>query len=121
IDRKVHRILQLAARVGALEGLPAPAQPSTGEDDGLAFTRKAPLEGALLLSNDGTLPLPRPRRVAVIGHNAQNARTQGGGSAAVFPASVVAPIDGIRTAFPEADITYSLGAVVQEGLAELAP
>nr|WSX81614.1 glycoside hydrolase family 3 C-terminal domain-containing protein [Streptomyces sp. NBC_00899]WSX82163.1 glycoside hydrolase family 3 C-terminal domain-containing protein [Streptomyces sp. NBC_00899] len=38
------------------------------------------------------------RRLAVIGPNAAAARVQGGGSAGVFPAAVVSPLDGIREA-----------------------
>jgi beta-glucosidase len=75
----------------------------------------------LLLANDGILPLDptRLRHVAVIGHNARNARTQGGGSATVLPEHVVTPLDALRAALPDAEVTYSLGAVVQHGTAEL--
>ena len=55
----------------------------------------------------------------MIGHNARDARTQGGGSATVIPTSVVSPLDGLRAALPGAEVTYSLGTVVQEGVAEL--
>lgn len=41
---------------------------------------------------------PVLRRLAVIGPNAASARVQGGGSAGVFPAAVVSPLDGIREA-----------------------
>lgn len=119
IDRKVRRILLLAARVGALEGFePVRARPARIED-GVAFAREAAAEGSVLLANDGILPLAEPARVAVIGHNALHARTQGGGSATVLPERVVSPWEGIRAAFPEAEVSYSLGAIVQEGLAEL--
>jgi beta-glucosidase len=118
LDRKVLRLLLLAERVGALEGsktlTPTPA-------DGLAFVREAAIEGAVLVKNNGELPLQSSSlaNVAVIGHNARDARTQGGGSATVLPEQVVTPIDGIRRALPGADVTYSLGAVVQEGVAEI--
>ncbi|WP_431219909.1 beta-glucosidase family protein [Leifsonia xyli] len=119
IDRKVRRLLLLAARVGALEGVePAVATPVIVED-GIAFAREAAAEGSVLVANDGILPLGRPSRIAVIGHNAKQARTQGGGSATVVPERVVSPLDGITAAFPEAEVSYSLGAIVQEGLAEL--
>ncbi|GAA3342496.1 glycoside hydrolase family 3 C-terminal domain-containing protein [Curtobacterium pusillum] len=120
IDRKVRRILTLAARVGALEGIsPAVSEPALVED-GTAFVREAEAEGTVLVHNTGVLPLSSAAvaRVAVIGHNADQARTQGGGSATVVPSSVVSPLDGIRTAFPGATVDYSIGAVVQEGIAE---
>ncbi|MBN9194268.1 beta-glucosidase [Microbacterium sp.] len=119
IDRKVHRILRLAARVGALEGVEPPVAAPVHVEDGVAFAREAAAEGMVLLRNDGILPLPRPARIAVIGDNARNARTQGGGSATVVPEHVVSPVDGIAAAFPDAEVIYALGAVVQEGLAEL--
>ncbi|OII14475.1 glycoside hydrolase family 3 C-terminal domain-containing protein [Curtobacterium sp. MCBA15_008] len=120
IDRKVRRILTLAARVGALEGFePVAAQPVHVED-GVAFVREAEAEGTVLVRNTGVLPLDAPAvsRIAVIGHNADQARTQGGGSATVVPSQVVSPLDGIRAAFPGATVDYAIGAVVQEGIAE---
>lgn len=120
IDRKVRRILTLAGRVGALSGVdPVAAQPVHVED-GIAFVREAEAEGTVLVRNTGVLPLDAAAvaRVAVIGHNADQARTQGGGSATVVPASVVSPLDGVRAAFPGATVEYALGAVVQEGIAE---
>jgi beta-glucosidase len=119
VDRKVLRILRLAQRVGALEGS-SPAEPVLVED-GAAFAREAAVEGTVLLANDGILPLDASqlRRVAVIGHNARQARTQGGGSATVIPEHVVTPLAAIRAALPGAEVSYALGAVVQEGLAEL--
>ncbi|MCT9620400.1 glycoside hydrolase family 3 C-terminal domain-containing protein [Curtobacterium sp. C2H10] len=120
IDRKVRRILTLAARVGALEGFePVAAQPVHVED-GVAFVREAEAEGTVLVRNTGVLPLDAPAvsHIAVIGHNADQARTQGGGSATVVPSQVVSPLDGIRSAFPGATVDYAIGAVVQEGIAE---
>ena len=55
----------------------------------------------------------------MIGDNAANARTQGGGSATVLPAYTVSPLAGLRAALPGADVTYSVGAVSQTGLADL--
>lgn len=117
IDRKVLRILLLAERVGALEGS-QPVRPAA--IDGPAFVRAASAEGSVLLQNDGILPLqPGARSIAVIGHNAREARTQGGGSATVVPEEVVSPLDAIRDAFGCADVHYELGAVVQEGVSEI--
>ena len=121
VDRKVLRVLGLAARVGALDGFEPPAPPA--EVDGRAVARETAVEGMVLVRNDGLLPVAPDtvRRVAVIGDNAVQARTQGGGSATVVPASVVSPLEGIRAAFPDAEVVWSLGAVVQQGVAALAP
>lgn len=121
VDRKVLRILQLAARVGALEGFePVAAEPADREDP-TAFAREASAAGTVMVKNDGVLPLDPAsvKKVAVIGHNARYARTQGGGSATVVPEKVITPLDGIREAFGADNVTYSVGAVVQEGISEL--
>jgi beta-glucosidase len=120
VDRKVRRILTLAARVGALEGFEPVAASPVHVEDGIAFVREAEAEGTVLVRNTGVLPLDAPAvsRIAVIGHNADQARTQGGGSATVVPSQVVSPLDGIRSAFPGASVDYAIGAVVQEGIAE---
>lgn len=118
LDRKVLRILLLAERVGALEGT-SPARVEAV--DGAAFVREAAVEGTVLVKNAGELPWQPSSlaKVAVIGHNALHARTQGGGSATVLPEHVVTPIEAIRAALPGAEVTYELGAVVQEGVAEI--
>jgi len=123
IDRKVARILTLAGRVGALDGpaaWPKDREPAWVED-GVAFARQAAIEGTVLLENRGELPWDPAglRSVAVIGDNAALARTQGGGSATVIPSYTVSPLDGLRAALPGAEVSYSRGAVVQQGLAEL--
>jgi beta-glucosidase len=125
VDRKVLRILGLAARVGALEGFqPAVAQPVSVED-GVGFAREAEISGCVLVRNSGDTGAELPwsaaslSHVAVIGHNAKFARTQGGGSATVLPEKVVTPVEGIRAALRGVTVTYSAGAIVQEGIAEL--
>ncbi|SMG19010.1 beta-glucosidase family protein [Agreia pratensis] len=122
IDRKVLRLLALAARVGALEGFDAVVPEPVVVEDGIAFARTAEVEGAVLVRNENAeLPWNASSltSVAVIGHNARFARTQGGGSATVLPEKVVTPLDGLRSALPDATVSYSVGAVVQEGIAEL--
>jgi beta-glucosidase len=118
VDRKVARILNLARRVGALDGT-AVAEPVWVED-GPSFAREAAVEGTVLLANRGELPWEATalRSIAVIGDNALNARTQGGGSATVLPAYTVSPLAGLRAALPRAAISYSRGAVVTEGVVE---
>ena len=105
IDRKVLRILLLAERVGALEGSstvePAPL-------DGVGVRARGRHRGnrAARATTACCRWMPRPLdRIAVIGHNAREARTQGGGSATVLPEHIVSPLDGIRAAFPDADVT----------------
>ncbi len=121
IDRKVLRILGLAARVGALEGFERAVSDPELVEDGVAFAREVSVAGTVLVQNNGLLPLGvAPRSIAVIGHNATAARTMGGGSATVIPGHVVTPLAGIRRAFPDAEVTYHVGAVVQSGLEGLS-
>ncbi len=90
IDDKVLRLLRLAARVGALEGV-APAAPRAAawsDAEVTAELRATAAAGVVLARNEGSLlPLDRAalRRVAVLGPNAAVARTLGGGSATVYP------------------------------------
>jgi beta-glucosidase len=116
IDDKVRRLLRLAARVGALEGVepvaPAPGPPAAG--DVSALLREAGAAGMVLARNAGrVLPLDRAglQRIAVLGANAVAARTQGGGSATVNPDHVVSPLDGLRAALgPGVEVTHAIGA-----------
>jgi len=119
IDRKVRRILRLAVRVGALAGFPV-KEPVLVES-GAAVAREAAVAGMVLLENRDALPwsVNAVTSVAVIGDNAAHARTQGGGSATVLPAYTISPLDGIRTALPDAKVSYARGAVVQTGLSPL--
>jgi beta-glucosidase len=117
VDRKVRRILRLAVRVGALgENVPAPL---VDVEDGIAFTRAAAAEGMVLLENRGELPWQADAltSLAIIGNNAEHARTQGGGSATVLPERTVSPLEGLTTALPGVEVSYAVGAVNQTGLA----
>jgi beta-glucosidase len=118
IDRKVLRILQLAERVGAFGG--EPARPSAVED-GRALAREVAAEGMVLLENRGELPWDASAlaSLAVVGPSARRARTQGGGSATVFPEGVVSPLEGIRAALPGARVDYAAGALLDDVLAQL--
>jgi beta-glucosidase len=121
IDEKVVRILRLAARVGGLD--PAdPADPTPHPDPAGASARYGPAEIArdlrataaasfVLAGNAGLLPLDRAGlgQVAVIGPNAEVARTLGGGSATVFPAYTISPLDGLRAA--GLDVAFAPGAL----------
>jgi beta-glucosidase len=102
IDGHVLRILRLAARVGALDGLAVATPPAQRWSDRELSSelRAAAAAGMVLIKNDGLLPLDMSslKQVAVIGPNAATARTLGGGSATVFPAYVVSPLDGLRAA-----------------------
>jgi beta-glucosidase len=120
IDAKLRRLLRLAARTGALESAPAADKPSPGRiEDASSIAREAAAAAAVLLSNDGLLPLDRQglRRVAVLGPGARDARPLGGGSASVPPAYVRTPLAGISAALGgQAEVVSAVGAVLSEAL-----
>ncbi len=100
IDEKVLRLLRLAGRVGALDGVEPATPPATpwSEEEIAAELRATAAAGFVLARNDGTLPLEGARTVAVLGPSAAVARTLGGGSATVFPPYTVSPLEGLRAA-----------------------
>ncbi|MFD9195326.1 beta-glucosidase [Streptomyces phaeochromogenes] len=111
VDDKVRRILRLAARTGALDGVDSPG-PSALPADVRDRIRDLAVLGTVLLRNDGLLPL-RPaslRKVALIGPNAVRFAAQGGGSAHVTPEHVVTPLEGLRRALgDDVEITVHSG------------
>ncbi len=136
IDDKVRRLLRLAAHVGALPASPAPSastedlttpstlspsagSPTTGSVDDRpdrALLRRTVAASTVLLRNEGDLlPLDPARltRVAVIGPNAARPRIQGGGSAGVYPESLVTPLAGLRTALNgHAEVHHATGVAL---------
>jgi len=106
IDAKVERLLLMAQRVGGFG--PAPKPENLSEEFILNFARKASAAGAVLLKNEGALPLAKEVSIVVIGGHAAMGREQGGGSATVVPVEVITPLAGI-TAASKATISYAMG------------
>jgi beta-glucosidase len=122
VDALARRVLRLAARVGLLAEAPAVVPEHPAEIDGEALAREVAARSFTLVRNDGVLPLdPAPGSVALIGAAAGHARIGGGGSAQVFPARVVSPLEGLRSALPPSTaLGYALGADPSVHLAPLA-
>lgn len=115
VDEAVRRVLRLAARVGALEGAEPAVTDLPDPVDGEALAREIARRSFVLVRNevrDGhpALPLKPGRTVALIGAAARDARVLGGGSATVFPARTVSPLDGLSAALPDGTLTYTVGA-----------
>lgn len=111
VDAAVRNVLRLAARVGILRGAePVVTEPPAAVDGG-ALAREIARRSFVLVRNENSaLPLKPGRKVALIGAAARDARILGGGSATVFPARVVSPLDGLTAALPEGAVTYAVGA-----------
>ncbi len=124
IDDKVARILLLAERVGALSGtagetFPFDASGATehpADDEVVALLREAAARSTVVLRNDGgLLPVDPaiPARIALIGHNAVEPFTQGGGSAFVTPPHVSEPLAALREAFAGAEVSLHRGGATR--------
>ena len=109
IDDKVLRILRLAARVAGLDGASPRAPAPVDVPRHLRATAAASF--VLARNERSLLPLDRSGlgRVALIGPNAEIARTLGGGSATVYPPYTVSPLDGLRAA--GLDVAFAPGTL----------
>jgi beta-glucosidase len=123
IDEQARRVLRLAARVGALAGAPesVPQASRPAVIDGPRLAREVAARSFVLAENS-LLPLDPATlsSVALIGWLAKDARVLGGGSATVFPAHIVSPLEGLAAALPEGvKLTFAVGADPRSG--KLAP
>ena len=110
VDEAVRNVLRLAARVGILPGAEPAVTDLPAHVDGPELAREIARRSFVLVRNDGALPLRPNGTVALIGAAARDARVLGGGSATVFPAGVVSPLDGLTAALTEGTLTYAVGA-----------
>ncbi|MBT3165816.1 glycoside hydrolase family 3 C-terminal domain-containing protein [Streptomyces sp. Vc74B-19] len=143
VDRAVRRVLTQKITLGLLDPDWNPVPAALGETDqddpealrgridldgpeNRALARTLAEEAVVLLGNDGTLPLERPRRIALIGPNADEA-------AAVLgcysfpqhigvrhpgtPLGIELPTlrDTLAAEFPGAEITHARGTGVDDG------
>lgn len=97
LDASVRRMLALAAR-------PAAEDPAAPDLDAHAeLSRRIATAGAVLLANDGTLPLDRDADgIVVVGELFERMRFQGAGSSLITPTHLVSP----RDAFDARGIRY---------------
>jgi beta-glucosidase len=110
------RVLRLIERVGAFDDPVIPSERADDRPEVRALIRRAGAEGAVLLKNNGVLPL-QPEAgstIAMIGPNAATAQIMGGGSAQINPHYRVTPLDALRDAVPSSvKVGYELGGVNQ--------
>lgn len=80
VRASARRILLLLERVGAFEEAPDLTEHALDLPEDRALIRQLGAEGAVLLKNDGVLPLAKSSfdQIAVIGPNAASARVMGG-------------------------------------------
>jgi len=66
-------------------------------------------EGMVLLKNNGLLPLKGQQQIAVIGHAAEHAHFQGGGSSHINPTKIAVPFKELQAQAGDAELTYAEG------------
>lgn len=124
IDDKVRRILTVIFNLGLFdkEIKEDDTLVNSKENRGIAY--KTSLESIVLLKNNGgILPMKQNeiKTLAVIGPNANVARTGGGGSAQVSPIDPVSPLEGLKNKLNKnIRIEYAQGVIMdgdEEGIA----
>ncbi|AYG68793.1 MULTISPECIES: glycoside hydrolase family 3 C-terminal domain-containing protein [unclassified Rhizobium] len=112
VREAASRILTLLERVGAFEKAPDLSEQALDLPEDRALIRQLGAEGAVLLKNDGILPLQKAGlgHVAVIGPNAAEVRVMGGGSAQIAAHYKVSPLEGIREALSNANSIHYAAA-----------
>lgn len=99
--RRILRIISMASKT-----------PKGGEFDAAAhhqLSRRIATEGVVLLKNNGILPLKGQQQIAVIGHSAQKAHYQGGGSSHINPTQVDVPFVELQAQAEDAEFSYAAG------------
>ena len=112
VRERAVNVLRLAVRTGAIDDDRKWEEHADDRPAHRALIRRAGAEAAVLLKNDGLLPLDAGKTgtVAVIGPNAKSAQIMGGGSAQLNPHYMVSPWDGLVAAFGANRLSYAEGA-----------
>jgi beta-glucosidase len=124
IDDHLTRLLRLAGRVGALDGIPPEQTPELGpvvEPDAVEMRlalRNLAAAGMVLLKGQDMLPLQDSLITAesplvLIGRHAMQTALQGGGSASVRPPHEISIADGLAEALGETRLRVLDGVAVR--------
>ena len=108
IDQKARNILRLMFRTTMAKHRPAGCK---GSKEHFETALNVAREGVTLLKNEGNiLPLDptTTKTIAVIGENATRSML-GGGSSELKGLFEISPLEGIRKAFPKANVVWSMG------------
>jgi beta-glucosidase len=124
VDRAALRVLEQKARLGLLDSDWTPLEPRAIDLDSAAnrsIARRVAEESVVLLKNENTvLPLAAPRRIAVVGPVADEARSFFGcyafpnhvmphATAEEYGVEAVTVVDAVRAEFPDASVTFATG------------
>ena len=108
LDRSVERAINVLAAGNEALADPEPCD----YDQHHELARRAAAESAVLLTNNGLLPLDRRQDVAIIGGFALDPRYQGAGSSMVTPTRLDTALDAARTLVGDAgSVSFAQGYV----------
>lgn len=99
VNDKVRRILRVIERAGLLEKTRTAITTPSEKPERRALARETAAEAIVLLKNrEQVLPLMRQRikSIAIIGHNALEARIEGAGSSQVRPYYAITPLEAVK-------------------------
>ena len=125
IDNAVRRILTVKARLGLLDDKKTDAlsRDIIGCDEHQGFNYRVAVNSAVLMKNDGVLPLKNAKKIAVLGPNADDMRAQYG-DWTYFSHPGPKPwetakdcsytvLKGIKEAYKDSEIVYAKGCSVE--------
>lgn len=120
LDTLVADMLLALERTHAFAGVGGGPEKELDRVADQELVRRAAIEGAVLLRNDGVLPLPADDnlKVAVIGPNARRAKIMGGGSANVRPYRVTSPLEALTRRLDN-DVTWAQGSNINRSVEAL--
>ncbi|MFE1396992.1 family 78 glycoside hydrolase catalytic domain [Nocardiopsis dassonvillei] len=105
VTRSAERLVRLGERTA-----PTLSRTVTGTEAHHLLARRAGAESVVLLRNENdALPLSAGTKVAVLGEFAVDPQYQGGGSSHVNPTRVDRPLDELRAALGEDNVSYTQG------------
>ena len=109
LRERVINMLRLMQRVGSLDDHSEWKEEANDRPEHRALIRRAGAEAAVLLKNNGILPLKGDGSIAVIGPNAKIAQIMGGGSAQLNAHYRISPWQGLASAVGEDRLSYAPG------------
>ena len=125
IDNAVRRILTVKARLGLLEETPAkmPSREIIGCKAHHDYNYEVTVKSAVLLKNDGVLPVKNVKKIAVLGPNADDMRAQYGDWTyfshpnekpwETAKESSYTLLKGVQAAYADCEVVYAKGCSVE--------